>query len=288
MAETIGTSSTKPIRQWPFIQRTRPIFELGKSDRPPVPFKPALYLPSVYMDMELRDMVVIPKGTIVSCTSTVLGVTGALPLGLLVPANGGSAITDTYTVNDQNAGVRDPNGNLALAGGTYSRVANIPVGVAYQDMFQDIHGRYLNYDTQPETLGILCEGAIEIPYFTYADTAAVSKVDAVAKMKAKIGGLAYGNATDNSADLVNSDFLMSEDNGKFVKWQPVNVATPTANEIQQIVGQVLLVDSNFPKDLLQYVQTYPYTEMPGTETGGFPGALSQVGAVKAIRARLKF
>ncbi len=279
-SETIGQSSTLQVRKWPYVARTRPRFELSDSDRPAVPYKPAAYLPVSFMDQELRDWVVIQKGTIVSSTSTVLGVTGATAIGLLVPANGGADVTDTYTVNDQNAAVRDPNGNLVTAGNTYTRAANVPIGVAQSDMFQDIHGRFLNYENQPEALTLLCERTIEIPYFTYAQTGATSVNDAVARMKAKIGALAYGNAADASNDLVNTNWLMSDPNGKFVKWDGVDV--------KQVVGQVMLLDSYFPKDLLQYVQTYPLSEMPGSETGGFPAALSMVGAVQAVRVRLKF
>jgi hypothetical protein len=232
------------------------------------------------MDMELRDWIVVQKGTIVSSTSTVLGVTGATAIGLVVPANGGADTVDTYTVNDQNAAVRDPNGNLVTAGQNYTRVANVPIGLAQSDMFQDIHGRFLNYENQPEALTLLCERTIEIPYFTYAQTGAVSPADAIARMKSKIGTLAYGNVANGSADLVNSSWVMSDPNGRFVKWDGVDV--------KQVVGQVLLLDSYFPKDLLQYVQTYPLSEMPGSETGGFPAALSMVGAVQAVRVRLKF
>ena len=289
MSESIGTSSQRPIRQWPFIQRTRPTFELGDDDRPPIPYKPALYTPVVFMDMELRDWVAIPKGTIVAA-SPVNAVT-PLTLGILVPANGGADTTDTYTINDQNAGVRDPNGNLAIAGETYTRVANEPIGLAYIDMFQDIRGRYLNYQIQSDALGILCRRTIELPYFTFSDLGSPATFSAAtAAVQAKVGGLAYGGVTGATAitqpatgthtDLQNGNWLMSDPNGKFVKWDGVSV--------EQIVGQCLLVDTNYPKDLLQYVQTYPLSEMPGSETGGFPGLLAAVGATKAVRIRLKF
>jgi hypothetical protein len=241
----------------------------------------------VFQDMELRDWVTIPKGVIVSA-SPVNAVT-PLTLGVLVPANGGAAATDTYTINDQNAGVRDPNGNLAIAGQTYVRVANEPVGLAYVDMFQDIRGRYLNYQIQPDALGILCRRTIELPYFTFSDLGSPANYAAAnAAVQTKVGGLAYGGETGATSitysavhtDLQNGNWVMSDPNGKFVKWDGVAV--------QQVVGQVMLVDTNYPKDLLQYVQTYPLSEMPGSETGGFPGLLSAVGATKAVRIRLKF
>lgn len=285
MSESIGTSSQRPVRQWPFIQRTRPTFELGDDDRPPVPYKPALYLPTVFMDMELRDWVTIPKGVIVSASPT--NAVTPLTLGVLVPSNGGADATDTYTINDQNAGVRDTNGNLVVAGQTYTRVANEPIGLAYVDMFQDIRGRYLNYQIQPDALGILCRRTIELPYFTHTDLGTSTFSVAQAAVQAKVGGLAYGGtATAPSVtysthdDLQNGNWMMSDANGKFVKWDGVDV--------KQVVGQTILVDTNYPKDLLQFVQTYPLSEMPGSETGGFPGLLAAVGATKAVRIRLKF
>ena|SRR6185369_10964216 len=285
MSESIGTSSQRPVRQWPFIQRTRPTFELGDDDRPPVPYKPALYLPTVFMDMELRDWVTIPKGVIVAASPT--NAVTPLTLGVLVPANGGADATDTYTINDQNAGVRDTNGNLVIAGQTYTRVANEPIGLAYVDMFQDIRGRYLNYQIQPDALGILCRRTIELPYFTHTDLGTSTFSVAQSAVQAKVGGLAYGGTATAASttysthdDLQNGNWLMSDANGKFVKWDGVDV--------KQVVGQTLLVDTNYPKDLLQFVQTYPLSEMPGSETGGFPGLLAAVGATKAVRIRLKF
>jgi hypothetical protein len=269
MAETIGTSSQRPVRQWPFVARTRPLLEISESDRPAVAYRPAFYLPTVFMDMELRDWIVIPKGTILAVDTT---------YKTLTVANGGNAATDTYTINDQNAAVKKADLSLAVAGDTLTRAANIPVGIAPKDMLMDIRGRYLNYQNQPDAHGILCERTIEVPYFTWEDLGSPSEANAILYAKAKIGGLAY--AHDNAANLVEGDFLMSDVNGKFIKWDEVSV--------KQIVGQVILVDLDFPKDMLQYVQTYPYSEMAGSETGGFPNHLANVGATKALRLRLKF
>jgi hypothetical protein len=231
------------------------------------------------MDMELKDWVVLTKGTIVAIDTT----------GYLVPANGGDTTNGayTYTIDDQNAGVRKADGTLAVAGDTAAVTANVPVGVLPLDVYQDTKGRYLNYKIQSDAIGILCERVIEVPYFTFADlgsqsTAALS----IAAAKAKYNALAYAQTA--GGNLVNGDFVQADANGKYIKWAPANVAAPTAAEIQQIVGQVLLVDTDFPKDMLQYVQTYPYSETPGSETGGFPGHLAAVGATKAVRIRLKF
>lgn len=288
MAETIGTSTQAPVRNWPFIQRTRPTFEVGSDERPPLPAMPAVYLPTVYMDQELKDWVVICKGTILA--EAAANLVNPFTLAVVVPANGGTATTDTYTINDQNAAVLTPTGTLATAGGSYSRVANEPIGVAPYDMFQNIKGRYLNYQVQPDALGVLCRHTIELPYFMYEDLGNPSTIaNAVAAVQPKVYGLAYAS-TGNGAgmtyssnahdDLQNGNWLMSDPNGKFVKWDGQNY--------NQVCGQAILIDTNFPKDLLQYVQTYPMSEVPGSETGGYPALLAVVGATKAARIRLKF
>lgn len=288
MAESIGTSTQAPVRNWPFIQRTRPSFEIGDDGRPPLPVMPAVYVPTGFMDLELRDWVVIYKGTILALAMP--NQVNPFTLATVVPANGGSANTWTYTINDQNAAVIDTNGNLATAGETVTNVANEPFAVAPYDMFQNIKGRYLNYQIQPDALAVVTRRTIELPYFTYQDLGNPSTVaNAVAAMLPKVYGAAYastGNAssityTSNTHDNIqNGNWLMSDPNGKFVKWDGV--------DYKQVCGQALLVDTNFPKDLLQYVQTYPMSEVPGSETGGYPALLAAVGATKACRLRLKF
>jgi len=271
MAEQIGTSSTFPVRQWPFVQRTRPQFEISDSSRPALAYKPDKSLPVVFMDLELRDWVVVAKGTIVAVNSN----------GDLVIANGNASATYTYTINDQNAGVIKADGTLASAGDTVTYAANTPVGVAPTDYFQDISNRYANYKMNTVALGILCERVVEVPYFTLADLGTADSAAAtLAATQVKIGGCAYDSTSATA--LTNGCFLRSDLNGKFIKW------VSGTDTVDQIVGQVLLLDSAFPKDLLQFVQTYPFSEMAGSETGGFPGHLAAVGAIRAARIRLKF
>ncbi len=271
MAESIGLSSTLPVRNWPFVQRTRPQFEISESDRPALAYKPNRSLPVVMMDLELRDFIVVGKGTIVSVDTN----------GDLVPANGGNSATYTYTINDQNAGVIKTNGSLAVSGDTFTNAANIPVGVAPTDYFQDISNRYNNYKMQTVALGILCERVVEVPYFSFADLGVADDAAVTAaSVNVKVGGVAYDSTS--TTGLVNTDFVKADVNGKYIKW------VDGSDSVTQIVGQILLIDSTFPKDLLQHVQTYPFSEMAGSETAGFPGHLAGVGAVRAARIRLKF
>jgi hypothetical protein len=41
----------------------------------------------------------------------------------------------------------------------------------------------------------------------------------------------------------------------------------------QTVGRVVAIDNRNPKDMLEYVDTYPESQMPGTETQGQPSHL---------------
>ncbi len=279
MAETIGTSSQLPVRQYPFVQRTRPQFEISDTDRPAVgnAKRPALWLPVQFMDLELKDWVVIKKGTILAIHTV-----GANER--YIPCNGTTGtITDTYTVNDLTAGVKDQNGAIVVpAVSTCTRVASVwPVGVAPKDMYQDIKDRYLNYQLESNAQPLLCERVVELPYFTYANTGATSAAEAITLMAQKTQAVAYGSAANGSSDFVAGDHVKPDQNGNYIKWE-------TGDDIRLDIGQVLSVDVDFPKDNLEYVQTYPMSEMPGSETGGYPGHLAFVGAAKALRVRLTF
>jgi hypothetical protein len=226
------------------------------------------------MDLELKDWVVIKKGTILSIDSA----------GKFIPCNGtAGTITTTYTVNDQNAGVRDQSGNAVVGGtSTCTRAASVwPLGVAPMDMFQNTKGRYNNYQLQSDTLPLLCERVVEVPYFTYVDSGATSEANATLLAASKTIAVAYGADDANADDFVAGDWVKPDANGNYVKWN-------TGDDVRLKVGQVLAVDTDFPKDMLEHVQTYPMSEMPGSETGGFPGHVSLVGATKALRVRLTF
>jgi hypothetical protein len=229
------------------------------------------------MDQGTDDFIVIPKGTILACDSN----------GYLIPATGTSNVTDTYTTMDVNAGVKNSAGTLATAGETYTRTARKPIGVAMYDIYQNIAGKYLNYRQQTEISGMLCEGVIDVPYFTFEDLGEPTSEDAAAALvKAKVGGLAYGPT--NAKNLTVGDLVMPDGNGKFVQFDTANASYPSPDELAYVVGKVILVDTDFPKDYLQYVQTYPMSAVAGTETGGMPNALANVGATRMVRIRLTF
>jgi len=224
------------------------------------------------MDLTNEDWIVIPKGTVVSIDTSIT------TAPTLVPCNGGTGATDTYTINDLNAGVLSKNTSaLCQPGETYSRAANKPLGITPVDIYQNIHGRYLNYQAQGKGLGIVRQVVVDVPYFDWTALGEPgSEAAAIVLAKSKVGQLAY--AQTEAGNLVGGDSIMSDANGKLIKWDE--------SSVMQKIGQVLYIDADFPKDMLDKVLTYPFSEMPGSETGGMPGNLAAVGAVKLARIAL--
>ena len=256
--------------------------------------------------------------------------------GLLVLANGGQDVApaatganatislDQYTYYDTGRTMKYDGTAVNIAIGDanesvgYTRVANYPIGIVTADVYQDIRGRYLNYD-QPtmHTVGIMCRGLIEIPFLDmYA--AANSGYDDTVLPTALLDGSAgddedgtgilqpnadwyatvcrkhaflYNPETDANL-LISGALLKSDRHGRFVpewaaiaslgtfnsSWSPVQAWTTTQTVAQpfqtaQTVGKLLVTDSRWPKDLQQWVATYPGSEMPGSETAGLPSMI---------------
>lgn len=211
--------------------------------------------------------------------------------GLLVPANGGVQSDIPYSALDVTIGNYRPGGQpitnaiLADAAQNFYRVAgNMPVGVVYQDIYQDIRGKNLNYQLF-NIWGILCDYYIEIPFVDYgAVTYFVSGVvnleeDRIANMNATTcaGYIAtwkkypflYGDFTNSAIGGYPGQLLMPDLYGKFT---PQGTAVTTA-ATAQTVGKLILTDSRFPKGAMEHVSTFTDSRMPGTETGGIPSML---------------
>jgi len=214
--------------------------------------------------------------------------------GLLILANGGgdvatSHICERYTANDVTVGTMKTDGTLAaLNDNAPARAANYPIGVASSDIYQDIRGKYLNYDNF-DKWGILCDWYIEVPYYDstihtsiYGRTSANSGYNQEATA-----------VTDNYYAVVDTHvFLYDYHDGsvaypirpgamvksdKFGKYRTQRVAITTDLDDEyltgQTVGRIIALDNRFPKDQTDVVDTYPGSRMPGTETGGLPAHL---------------
>lgn len=213
-------------------------------------------------------------------------------VGLLVPANGGVNSFIPYSTLDVTLGTMTPGGHLVTATVLADArenfcgvAANMPIGIVYQDVYQDIRGQSLNYQTF-DIWGVCCDYYIEIPFVDIngASNFASGFVDQgvddrIANMNATTmaGYLAtwkkypffYYNGSTGPIGAYPGQLLKSDMYGKFMP-QGTGVATAAT---AQTVGKLIVTDCRFPKDMLDLVDTYPGSRMPGTETAGLPGML---------------
>lgn len=86
----------------------------------------------------------------------------------------------------------------------------------------------------------------------------------------------YASALGN---LVPGEFVMTDNDSNYIVWNGTNV--------EEIVGQILAVDTRFPKDALEKVRTAyeglgVEKQMPGSANGGVPANISYSGAANAV------
>jgi hypothetical protein len=219
----------------------RPNVEQGDGIRPSQVYIPHRSLKVKFQDRSTDQYVVIPKGRIVSALQVKNSAgsvdTGGVDFegnavsidqdqsyfgvsrntaGLIVPANGGTATTYTYTASDVSAGVPD-----AAVDGTYQVAANAPIGVVFKDVFQDIRGQSLNYDTF-KNYGILTQQHLAIPFvdselasqyadlavdlfhpigFTHSETGSVTSIAPAVDAAAVTAGVQSVAQGDGSTDI---------------------------------------------------------------------------------------
>ncbi len=194
-------------------------------------------------------------------------------IGLLVPANGGASANHRYSGLDTvTATFADENTTPLTIG------ANMPVGVVYQDVYQDIRGFNLNYEMHT-AVGFAARGFITVPFvdtnaLTEAtvgtdldtETATLDTATPYYKVHRKYAFFAFdGSGGGGAAGQV----LSADKKGKF---EPQGTGTGTARTAQS-VALLKASDSRFPKDLVATVQTYPGSKVTGTDTAGVPSML---------------
>lgn len=316
-ANPYNKSSQMPIRRMPskFDQsKLRGIIEVSEGQRPAEPMYPLPFLKGAFIDTSTEDLVVIPKGSVISAvcfdpnngservtdgTNTFsnrslnpgvsltsnfdefFGYPDKDIKGLITVANGGVDAVDRYSQNDvymnnisasgaavvasnQADNTLTPIGGGDVANSAYVRPANKPIGITTRDIYADIRGKYLNYQMW-EIWGALCRWYIEIPYIpmistnvakTYCDAGDLATYNSIKN----ISGFAYG-------ELKPGQRVVSDVNGKIVGFDK------TKHDVDQIIGRVIVTDFRFPKDMLDYVQSYPGSQMPGDQTAGLPDTL---------------
>lgn len=308
-----------PIRNRPTKYAESPLaerfrFEVSEGIRPAEYFGVYKYMPALLQDITTEDYLAIPKGRLVSSLSTEDSVTGtmATPSGagtvysftsqttdtlttrsmdtsyfgydeymtnLLVFANGGTSSTLWYTSTDVTAGSLSPSG-LAFANGGMVIPANYPIGAVFQDIYQDIRGRWTNYRMWKDGYHVLCDFYVEVPYVkvpgintvftpgmgsgvtpvpdgTYAEH--VSKFD----INKKFTYLTVDQSIDT---FVPGVWIKSDILGNYT-------IEGTGNRSVQTIGKLIGIDNRFPKAGMDEVQTYPGSDMPGTQTAGLPSFL---------------
>ena len=299
-------------------------YEQSEGIRPAEYYAPYKYQPVAFKDTTTEDYVVIPKGRIVSALSTedstpVSGIvypnsSGQIAVGfsaselgssaikvnidtshfgyedgiacLLTLANGGSNYSGFYTADDVLAGTLSAGGAYATASGSFVVPANVPIGVAYHDWYQDIRGKNLNYRMHPDGGHVLTDWYVEVPYvkatnafasgcsprYTNGDYADLTNYWDINKLFTYLS-IEEGE-TFRPGYFVQSDFL-----GNY-KPQPAfsfsnasGVATTLDTQVLQVktnqtVGKILSIDNRMPKWGLEDVLTYPRSGMPGSQTAG--------------------
>jgi len=206
-----------------------------------------------------------------------------------VIANGGDRTADLYTAYDVATERQLPDGSLVTITDSFVRGANIPLGIAHEDIYINREGQYLNASETAFQLfdSVLADYFIAVPYVVNGgavmSATVTNSVDAagVQTMSAAYAaiyaqGIACLIAEDRGDVFTLGNAVMSDNNGKFIP-QFTEVAIEAAgtyvgnlSTTLQTVGRIFAVDNKFPKDLIDTVQNYPYNHSGGTATYGLP------------------
>lgn len=210
--------------------------------------------------------------------------------GLLVPANGGSGTFNYfYTEDDVTARTWTRAGARAAASGSYAELANIPIGVAFHDIYQDIRGEYLNYRIHPDGQHFLTDWYVEVPFVDYKNAGVASGYNPspTNNLASNYGQWRLVNkqftylAFNSGSDTVHPGvFVCSDGIGNYkIQGAPSFAITGNSGTITdggaylraktaQTVGKLIALDTRMPKDMLEDVLTYPRSGMPGSQTAG--------------------
>ena len=300
-----GNTPGMPMRDVPDkFKSSRLRGQIVLNDEPTEAYYPAKFLPIAFQDVSTNDGVVLTKGTIVSAIGPFSSGTsiptpsasGTVPVfenqvsastqlvniddsfwgypdgiaGLIVPANGGTSVSYTYTALDEQLGTYKMDKTLASAGDTMPLTANRPIGILYNDVYADTRGKYLNYYSAFGAVnGIIRNAYIAIPFVnTTLFDAAYTNNFSTSNVYDKLYPV-YSFLYATTANLEVGALLKADTRGKFI----VEDVSTSANKTIQTVGRLHVLDNRFPKDMLEYVDTYPQSNVTGTDTGGIPAGL---------------
>lgn len=312
------TTRTKPTKYDKSLLRN--IFrDLGPGDSLSDVYYPYKYLTAQMKDVTTEDYIVIPKGRIVSllthyeqstpvsgiptpsgassiyqsvdASSATTGIITALidgdnsfygypnhVAGLLVPANGGVDCSGQYTSRDVDAGFLQ---GVTAASAAVVITKNIPIGVVPGDVYQDVRGRWNNYQMFDKAVAVVTDWYIEVPFVRIPGSKAgnLSYDPSAPEDPLNFGSTVFGTMnskytymTFDTDDLYQTGRpVMSDIRGNYklaYSGTAVTATTPVMNA--QCIGKLVLIDCRYPKDNLELVDTYEGSNMPGTSTAGIP------------------
>lgn len=264
-----------------------PNFEYSEGIRPAGEFMPAPYLPAVRFNTYFEEFVVLSGGKVVAFDSNGYIVPAGLALDLAAEiAVGGSSIVE-YNADDASRGVLNANG-VAVVAGEKVAAGLIAAGVTVSN---PIGLSSYNYWTNPGGNG---ENPATFNTMNFSLQNKVAFVtDYVVQVPTVIDQAAYDAAPYKGMGcLVGAapkpgEFVTFDAWSNFVSLG-YNIG---ATEPGSVVGQILSVEDDSPKDLLDQVRTR-YSEfdelekMPGSATGGKSDTITYSGGYGLVTINL--
>lgn len=313
------STRTKPTKYNKSLYRN--IFrDLGPGDNLSDVYYPYKYLPVGMQDVSTEDYIVIPKGRIVSLlnhydvtepsgiqfpasgqnidistsaidsTNIVTAIDDTFwgypehVVGLLVPGNGGTIASGQYTSRDVTAGTLMAGGagavTTAQTAGPVIR-PNLPIGVIAGDVYQDIRGKYLNYQLWDKAVTTITHWYIEVPYVKILtsnigtrtiDPSTPELVGTAMTFDAMNSKYTYMTIGDTHIAKAGVP-IMSDCRGNYKLENAASAIDTSTVRTSQTVGRLTALDCRYPKDLLELTDTYEGSNMPGTDTAGIPSYL---------------
>lgn len=209
-------------------------------------------------------------------------------LNAMVVANGGEIAKDTYSQYDVDSNRLLPDGTAITISDTFKRGANIPLGYAHEDVYINREGQFLNASESKFQLfdAITADYFIAVPYVVSNGTYTPAVTTSADADGDQTQSDAYAAIYNNGVHCLIASALgdvftignavKSDLNGKF-KPQFTETGIEASDPIGsgqylnlQTVGKIFAVDTKFPKDLENTVQTYPNNTSGGTAIWGLP------------------
>lgn len=241
-----------------------------------------------YFNPEHEAYIVMDQGTFVSTYE-----------GQLVPANGGQAVTVTYTSQDADAGVKASYGVGVAAGDTKVFPANKPIGIVFHDMYQSSYTLPNGFNTYlaQNLPTIVTEGFFQLPVVRMTDAqidvdatftayAADAKKIVAAFYDFQVGDLVAPDSIPSAAvGLLKKRLVPTARTGGVRRFVETAVTLGAAAKaagftdiavdgLSQAMGRVgaVLTDVEYPKEILNSSKT-DGIEVQGDGTYGFERSL---------------